>query len=349
MNNVGQPRDDERAHHRGAGCLQPLELGLEFDYRLYWLRSAEGGWFAVMGNLVDTACGVPNLLAPWVAEAVSRTTLTVAVFDPMSGDVQQDSHRGELDDEFRFSSTSGWLSDWGPGSSRLSVASADFAVDLRTESKKPAALFVDEAGVNGAIFNGPLGRFDYVQYTSLSCRGTVLVRGREYEVQGWAWRDRQWMRWKLTSSPQPCAWRWFAIQLEEPAQELMIYEMWNVLTGRVFKRYAGVVDAESRVRALAGSDFSIEVLETESGPRRVERSWRLSLPALDGLSLELRRTAGSPWIHADAGLLRHDYLEGPCRVLGTERPARAWAEQLDLRWMTFAGIRSGTHGGLATP
>ena len=187
------------------------------------------------------------------------------------------------------------------------------AIDLTTTPAKPVLLH------NGTGYdrNVAMTQVGYYTYPRLTTTGTIEVGGERHAVSGELWYDRQWncdMR-----GMKNIAWDWFSIQLDDPRDDLMLYN----LTSRATNDQLGggsLFTADARNTHLDKADFQVETLAYWTSPtsgKRYPAKWRVRVPS-QGYDLLVE-----PLI-PDQELRIHFYVifnlyywEGMCRVTGT--------------------------------
>ncbi len=168
---------------------------------------------------------------------------------------------------------------------RLSARDGDLGLELN--------LATDEA----PVLNGDAG-FDrkgaetgnasyYYSLPRLVTTGVLHIDGREIEVQGSAWMDREWSTSAL--GDEVAGWDWFGLRLSDGGS-LMFYRL---------RRYDGTADAFSggmlvggagERRRLARDDVELTPIHYWTSPLRGTRypiAWRLKVPSAQ-LALEIR-------------------------------------------------------------
>ncbi|MEM7502851.1 MAG: lipocalin-like domain-containing protein [Pseudomonadota bacterium] len=182
-----------------------------------------------------------------------------------------------------------WLNDWeiamhdATSPMTLTAASVDAAVSLRLHPKKLPVLNGD-AGLSQKSAT-PGNASYYYSMTRLAADGTLTLSGREYEVQGDAWLDREWGSSALDQDQQ--GWDWFALQLDD-GTELMFYQLRRT-DGQIDAMSAGTfVFAGGDTVHLNAQDVEVEVLETWESPAGgvYPHRWRLIVPQR-GLTLDV--------------------------------------------------------------
>ena len=120
-----------------------------------------------------------------------------------------------------------WLHDWNlklgeNGTFHCLASMSDPNVRLQT-TFSPSKPFITH-GKDG-ISQKAAGKGNASHYYSCSrmnAKGSLLLHGREFEVSGSAWLDREWATNQL--APNQAGWDWFSIQFDDNS-ELMVYQL----------------------------------------------------------------------------------------------------------------------------
>ena len=120
-----------------------------------------------------------------------------------------------------------WLGDWTLERrmddtlvARASDRESGLAVEL---SYRPAKALVRQ-GVDGYSQKGadPGNASAYLSWTRLEVAGTLVLDGRELEVEGAGWFDHEWGTSQLGEGV--AGWDWFSLRLDD-GSELMVYRL----------------------------------------------------------------------------------------------------------------------------
>ncbi|OUJ73544.1 lipocalin family protein [Hymenobacter crusticola] len=193
------------------------------------------------------------------------------------------------------------------------VAHPGTAIDLKTKPSKEVLMH----GGNGYDRNVAMNKVGYYSYPRLDASGTIEIDGKPHEVEGEMWYDRQWNC--NMSGTKDVSWDWFSIQLDEPREELMLYNLVHRPTG---KKLGGGshFSAKADNTHLEPTDFQVENLAYWTSPSsglRYPSKWRVRVPSKGyDLIVEPLIPDQELRIHFYA-IFNLYYWEGMCRVTGT--------------------------------
>lgn len=166
---------------------------------------------------------------------------------------------------------------------RLQASDGPIALDLELRATKPPVLN-GEAGLSRKS-SEPGNASYYYSMSRLATTGSVTVGGRDYEVSGDSWLDREWGSSALSGSQ--IGWDWFALQLDD-GSELMFYNIRSE-DGLPDAMSAGTFIArDGSATGLVQGDVDITVLRQWQSPAGgvYPARWRLDVASL-GLSVEI--------------------------------------------------------------
>jgi predicted secreted hydrolase len=207
-----------------------------------------------------------------------------------------------------------WLGGWSAGAEadtprwQLHAADADCALTLQLTPLGPPVLN-GERGLSIKADEPGSASFFY-SMPRIAARGRLDVAGRELEVNGLAWLDREWGSGGL--GPRQQGWDWFALQLAD-GSTLMLYQLRD-RDGAPDPHSGGtLVEADGRVRILGADDVRIEVQDHWVSARgtRYPARWRLRSTRL-GLDLLLAPRLADQELDSAP-----PYWEGAVEVTGT--------------------------------
>ncbi|HEX8349603.1 MAG TPA: lipocalin family protein [Hymenobacter sp.] len=187
------------------------------------------------------------------------------------------------------------------------------AINLTT---KPAKAVLMHGGT-GYDRNVAMNKVGYYTYPRLTATGTIEVDGKPRQVEGELWYDRQWNC--NMSGTKDVSWDWFSIQLDEPREELMIYNLEHKPTGKKLGGGSHFSAAADNTH-LDQTDFQVEPLAYWTSPTsglRYPAKWRVRVPSKGyDLIVEPLIPNQELRIHFYA-IFNLYYWEGMCRVTGT--------------------------------
>jgi predicted secreted hydrolase len=175
-------------------------------------------------------------------------------------------------DEFRASTTAAETSTGVP-----------FALDLRTEAVKPAAL----QDTDGWIDFGPAGSSYYYSRTALDTTGILELDGHTFDVTGQAWFDHQWGDFIAVGGG---GWDWFAVNLDDGTD--LTFSLVRNADGSYPLVYGTLVGADGATVHLPREAFDIEVTGRWTSPTTgadYPAGWRIVVPG-ERLAIDLRPT-----------------------------------------------------------
>jgi len=209
-----------------------------------------------------------------------------------------------------------WTLSGQEGSYHLQARMADHlgtAINLTTTPAKPILLH------NGTGYdrNVAMTQVGYYTYPRLTTTGTIEVGGEQHEVTGELWYDRQWncnMR-----GMKNIAWDWFSIQLDDPRDDLMLYNLTHSPSNTQLGG-GSLFTADATNTHLDKEDFQVENLAYWTSPtsgQRYPAKWRVRVPSKGyDLLIEPLIPDQELRIHFYA-IFNLYYWEGMCRVTGT--------------------------------
>lgn len=161
------------------------------------------------------------------------------------------------------------------------------AIDLRIAPGKPPVLQGDHGLSLKSVGPDAVPNASYYySMTRLPASGTLTLDGREREVAGTAWLDREWSTSALASNQ--VGWDWFALQLDD-GRDLMYYQL-RRRDGTSDPTSAGsLTDARGRAVPFRRESVALTPRGEWQSPRsgaRYPTAWRLAVPT-HGLDLEL--------------------------------------------------------------
>ncbi|MBK9404689.1 MAG: carotenoid 1,2-hydratase [Ignavibacteria bacterium] len=182
-----------------------------------------------------------------------------------------------------------WLEDWqisetGDGESfglpdlNIKAKNEKAEINFKLKSVKPAVL----QGDSGLSQKGkqPGNASYYYSYTRLETEGKIILDGKEFEVSGYSWMDREWSTSALSEDQK--GWDWFALQLDD-STELMYYQMRkNDGSPDIFSKGI-LIEKDGTSRAVKKEDLVLEVTDNWTGPsgEKYPSGWRMKIPSMN--------------------------------------------------------------------
>ncbi len=210
-----------------------------------------------------------------------------------------------------------WLEDWQVFAEndtatmqRIQAANEAFALDLILEQVKPPAL----QGNRGlSPKSAEIGNASYYySLTRLVTSGTITLGADSFSVRGNSWMDHEFSTSALGDGAQ--GWDWFGLIFDN-GSELMIGQIRNT-DGSIEPAFGGLlVYADGSVRALAASDFTLNVTDTWRSPHSdavYPAGWDAQVLGADGFRFRIAPLLADQELHG-AGI---QYWEGAVQVSG---------------------------------
>lgn len=292
----------------------PEDHGAHPDYRIEWwyltanLHDAAGNDYGVQWTLFRNAVrpgadqpgwGNGNL---WLGHAGLTTRHRHFAAQKLArGGVGQ---AGVAVEPFRA-----WIDDWSLSGnpSQAMVAKAggdDFGYRLELTAGGPLVL-QGEQGYSRKSADGQASY--YYSQPFLHATGVLAIDGREVEVTGTGWMDREWSSQPLAANQ--FGWDWFSLHFDD-GRKLMLFRLRDAdgghyLSGNWIAPDGSTtpIDAErARLRPLQSTSVAGRELPTR---------WSLELPD-GGLDVEISAINPEAWMALDT-----PYWEGPVRVRGS--------------------------------
>ena len=161
-----------------------------------------------------------------------------------------------------------WLEDWqiqadnqAATQTRITAASADFAIDLQLRQVKPPALQGDR-GLSPK--SAEIGNASY--YYSLSrllTRGSLRIGADDFAVEGVSWMDHEFSTSALGENAR--GWDWFGLIFDDDS-ELMVGQI-RLTDGGIEPAFGGLqILPDGSARQLSAEQISIVVRDTWRSP-----------------------------------------------------------------------------------
>jgi predicted secreted hydrolase len=165
----------------------------------------------------------------------------------------------------------------------ISAKTGQAEIDFILNASKPKVL----QGEEGLSQKGkqPGNASYYYSYTRLKTEGTILLSGKEFEVSGYSWMDREWSTSAL--SDDQAGWDWFALQFNDNS-EIMYYQMRKKDgTPDVYSKGI-IVNKNGSSRLINKDQVYLEVTDYWESPSGVifPSGWKLDIPD-ENIKLEI--------------------------------------------------------------
>lgn len=200
----------------------------------------------------------------------------------------------------------------------------EYHLDVQGGGDDPILLDLDLAAVKAPMIVGGTGLIPigdrssyYYSQTRLAVSGTIHLPGREADVTGYAWIDRQWG--DFLPQPDGVRWEWFSIQLDD-GREILVADLW---LGGVFQgSFSGglhLYHDDCSLEIL--DDYTITPLGTWTDPisgRTFSSGWTIQEPS-EGIQLTVIPDFNEQVVYLTPGLVIRPpaFWEGSCSVAGT--------------------------------
>jgi len=238
------------------------------DFRIEWwyytgnLESAEGQRFGYQVTFFRVSLeGTKEIVNPsaWKVDQVYFAHMTVSDIDDRKFHFFERINRkgmnnaGARSDRFLV-----WNEDWvlteRGGAHRLKAIEAGMGVDLKLTPVKPMVFHGEEGISRKGERAGNASH--YFSYPRMQTTGKIFIEGKEVQVTGTSWMDREFSSDQL--NPKLVGWDWFSLKLDNDT-EIMLYQL-RQKDGGVDPFSSGTLIAADGVsRHLQKDKFSVEV------------------------------------------------------------------------------------------
>jgi len=219
-----------------------------------------------------------------------------------------------------------WRLRWNGEGFDFTMADAgqSFGFSLSTRPLKPV-VFQGPGGVSRKG-EGATEASHYYSFTRMATTGTVRVDGKEWEVSGASWMDKEFGSNQLGEDTQ--GWDWFSLQFDD-GREVMLYLLRSRDGGT---RYAGatLVDSTGAVRYLGPGEWKLNATRQWTSPAtdaEYPAGWTLDVPSAAIRAVITPRLANQE--NRSALIPNLFYWEGSVRV-ETESGARIGQGYVEL-------------------
>ena len=210
-----------------------------------------------------------------------------------------------------------WLEDWqvqaddsAATQTRITAASADFAIDLQLRQVKPPALQGDR-GLSPK--SAEIGNASY--YYSLSrllTSGSISIGAEVFTVAGATWMDHEFSTSALGENAR--GWDWFGLIFDDDS-ELMVGQI-RLIDGGIEPAFGGLlILPDGSARQLGAEQIDIAVSDTWRSPHsdsEYPASWAITIRGPGGFRIAVTPLMPDQELH-DAGII---YWEGAVSVSG---------------------------------
>ena len=171
-----------------------------------------------------------------------------------------------------------WELRWNGDGFDLTMGDAgkSFSFSLSTRPLKPV-VFQGPGGLSRKG-EGATEASHYYSFTRMATTGTVRLEGKELEVSGVSWMDKEFGSNQLGKDTS--GWDWFSLQLDD-GREVMLYLL-RSRDGKTDHVGATLVDAAGEVRYLVPGDWELNATEEWTSPKTgaaYPAGWTLRIPA----------------------------------------------------------------------
>jgi predicted secreted hydrolase len=209
-----------------------------------------------------------------------------------------------------------WQARWVDALQELQAVDDRFSFELSLKPLKPPVIH-GQAGVSQK--GEGLGRAShYISLTRLETRGTVVVDGKRFAVEGTSWMDHEFFTNQLEANLT--GWDWFSLQFDD-GSELMLFRL-RRKDGLADPYSAGTFqDAQGGTVHMAVNDFSVTPGEIWTSPTtggHYPIEWTIRVPSL---GIDSTLTTRLPQQELTGKI---KYWEGAIEITGTKknRPVR---------------------------
>ena len=150
-----------------------------------------------------------------------------------------------------------WNEDWiltdRGGAHRLKAIESGTGVDLKLTPVKPMVFHGEQGISRKGEQEGNASH--YFSYTRMQTTGKVFIEGKEIQVTGTSWMDREFSSDQL--NPKLVGWDWFSLKLDNNT-EIMLYQLRRKGGGVDPFSSGTLVSPDSASRHLVKDEFSVE-------------------------------------------------------------------------------------------
>ena len=177
-------------------------------------------------------------------------------------------------------------------------------------------------GDNGYMEMSTGGTSAYYSCTRMSASGNISFEGREIEVEGGSWLDRQWGNWKGDAAE---TYDWFSFRFDDNT-ELMIYSFRDTETGEVLPQYNCGTYVDEAGDAVNLTEFFVEPVghewRSEKTGETYPLKWHVEVPSL-GIDVTIDALVEDQLIIDSSG---GTFWEGICEVVEGNKTGSCYLE-----------------------
>jgi len=155
----------------------------------------------------------------------------------------------------------------------------------------------------------------YYSYTRLKTSGKIILDGKDYEVSGFSWMDREWSTSALSKDQK--GWDWFSLQLDDNT-EIMYYQMRkNDGSPDIFSKGV-LVDENGLSQSIKKEEVVLKVTDNWKAldGATYPSGWTLQIPTKN---IDLKITPAVKDQFLDVSI---KYWEGSVKIEGTKNGNR---------------------------
>lgn len=166
------------------------------------------------------------------------------------------------------------------------------------------------------------GTSAYYSCTRMSADGRMSLEGREMNVTGDSWLDRQWGNWKGEAAE---TYDWFSLRFDDNT-ELMLYSFRDTETGEVLPGYNCGTYVDENGKPTNVTDFTVEPLDrrwrSDKTGETYPLKWRVSVPQV-GIDITIDALVEDQLIVDSFG---GTFWEGVCGVVEGNKTGYGYVE-----------------------
>jgi len=151
----------------------------------------------------------------------------------------------------------------------------------------------------------------YYSYTRLKTSGKIILDGKDFEVSGFSWMDREWSTSALSKNQK--GWDWFALQLDNNS-EIMYYQMRKNAGGPDIFSKGVLVDENGSSEPIKKEEVILSVIDNWKAQDGTiyPSSWILQIP-LNNIDLRITPAIKDQFLDVSV-----KYWEGSVKIEGTK-------------------------------